>query len=604
MLSKHNNIKLIFSILCIILSVSWWCLFPLVSLSTGEVKPRRLFVDEHAYHISAISGDTNRKNDVNKLFEQIVGEKNLNNRNIFSDVSFKNVCEHHDIFGYFPNECYYQCWINATEYKVVTDINHLEYDTMDVNISFSNCIAVQEFRSSTRSIKVSNFQSRSGSVSNSFQFRSTGEEAVVIAIPWYIFSSESSDVDSSWNRNNKHHDRTRTKFAVLIGKLIERQKWLSKPVIIQHVPILCDTSRFHRSMLHKFDQCRNVVRLGFSHSTVVYSELLALYLADYHATSVVKWNSVVTPKYLIRDVYVIDFEAVNKVHEIDANGLEFDCGEDEIEEDLDILLGDGLLVTYSGINGQVPNMDIVTMVKNFDAKLSLYPSVSWMGLEKSLKEWIRYMAVYGSTKVRAKAGGGGARRNRGLSKSRDNQGSVNTDLIGGVRATSRPPNVLWEALSKHFLVPLATECSQLLLSMDPSLEYIHRLVGLLSITMVDMSHLFSGSYSNTCKPLADGSTGIVDVCPSHTLSHTPPPSLSVTDGLGLHGQYIAYNVDAITLKTFNSTHSISAFSPPSVGPGSKTGSNGDSQVISLSSVLTLTLGMLRGSSNLYGKLCL
>lgn len=37
-----------FSVFCYVLSIAWILLLPLVSVSTGELKPRRLFVDEHA----------------------------------------------------------------------------------------------------------------------------------------------------------------------------------------------------------------------------------------------------------------------------------------------------------------------------------------------------------------------------------------------------------------------------------------------------------------------------------------------------------------------------------------------------------------------------
>ena len=41
--------------LCYVLSILWWLLYPLVSISTGEWKPRGLYVDENALLVNSVA---------------------------------------------------------------------------------------------------------------------------------------------------------------------------------------------------------------------------------------------------------------------------------------------------------------------------------------------------------------------------------------------------------------------------------------------------------------------------------------------------------------------------------------------------------------------
>jgi len=522
-----------------------------------------------------------------------------------------------------------------------------------------------------------------------------------------IESDNVNNVNNNVNNNNNKHDGIRTKFAVLIGKLIEKQKWLSKPVLIQHIPIYCDGSGRRSSiggsgsgigLLHRFDQCSSVSvtrtgndkdsnsdsNIGSSvHHSVVHSQLLSMYLTDHHntadsglhtssSTTGSGFESISVPKYLIRDVYVVDFQAVtntvdryttntNTARSTTGSNIGLERGLDDLSlptvdtidmvdslDALDVLLGSGLLITYSGMNGQVPNMDLLSMVKTFDSKITLSPSVSWMELEVYIKGWIRDLAGSSSNNMGSggnmgssrHSGRGGARRDRSNitteSNSNSNTGSNTNTRVRGrgntreLRATSQPPNLLLELLTTHLLTPLGRECAQLVLSVDPSLEGVHRLIGLLSVSMIDISPLWSTSSSSTSSSGSSSTSGTSggDTCTNggmdgidgscsntNTQPQPQPVSMPVTDGLGLHGQYIAYNIDAITLKTYTTTDITNPQSHSQSQSGSKNihnqysnsnsnkynNNNMDSNVVTLSTVLVLVLGILRGSSNLYGK---
>jgi len=115
-------------------------LFPFVSITTGELKPRRIFVDEHAYHISAISSNNAR---IAELTEALAMTERKDDT-ITAPRSFRNYC----------SEKYHACFVQC--YDAVT--------------SGERCVAVETYRSSVRS--------------------SSGE-AIAIVVPWY--SNEVSD---------------------------------------------------------------------------------------------------------------------------------------------------------------------------------------------------------------------------------------------------------------------------------------------------------------------------------------------------------------------------------------------------------------------------
>ena len=54
-ITKWFNIFVLFGFLATILSITWWFLFGALSISTGELKPRGTFIDEHGLPVQALS---------------------------------------------------------------------------------------------------------------------------------------------------------------------------------------------------------------------------------------------------------------------------------------------------------------------------------------------------------------------------------------------------------------------------------------------------------------------------------------------------------------------------------------------------------------------
>lgn len=234
-------------IFCLTLSVLWVNLFPFVSITTGELRPRRIFVDEHAYHISAISSNAARIIEVEEALSVIPVFDSLSNRSV--TTTFEQICNNN------LRECTVKCY--------GSDTNRME----------KSCVAVNICRSSIRS---------SGTGGEG------ATETIAVVIPWYSDQIRSSAA-------------VRLRLVHTLSMLVELSDAMSKDVMFLHVLLHCESSHGpYTSTTITGGGVDICTRSSSGISTARYSRALDNWLRSNHGPTG-------AGAFLLRDAYVVDF---------------------------------------------------------------------------------------------------------------------------------------------------------------------------------------------------------------------------------------------------------------------------------------------------------
>jgi hypothetical protein len=303
-------------ILLFFLSILWFLLFPAISISTNELKPRGLYVDEHAFMVHqgrSKSYTSNNKNDILYKHQQIFIDRYVNN-------SYNNVTNDN------------RSIISNNFYKYDNVCNQINYFNYDINCDIINDKEIHLTQIIINSI-----------------YKQGSLETNVIVIPF--------------NQLNEH-----VAIKILFEYILRMSlsNWLSKSIIILLLPLDCNNNK----SLHKYkDECSNINK---DINNIKYSNMIELWLKHYHDVNnnCIFYNNNITNSCLnipvaglIRESFVLDLSSSSSSSTPPSldnnNAINFNSS-------IDVYNGYQLLV--SGSYGQIPNMDLVSSI------LTLLPS--------------------------------------------------------------------------------------------------------------------------------------------------------------------------------------------------------------------------------------
>ena len=319
-----------------ILSMLWWLLFPIISISTGEVKPRGLYVDENALLVNSGSlgfrGGSSNSKDVNELFNfQLVME------------SVMKIDRPDDHF----------CSYITGELTSITCRSFVEQEADDDTVKDSVNIT-----------------------------------QIVVDHPWKARSLEASAIVIPYHSSNALQTLGFT--TVLIKKILAAD-WLSKRIILLLLPLSSCTE-----VMTYEDMCEiktltvdtdsttncNLESVDYNIKSIRYSKALSSWLDEYHSINQInkpnKSNNKLRHEGLLRDAYVVDFTAPFITSISAATKGKKESAEDSVEfteESREWFMSDevsweNILLLAAGSNGQLPNMDFLT------APLASFPHIA------------------------------------------------------------------------------------------------------------------------------------------------------------------------------------------------------------------------------------
>ena len=306
-----------------VFSILWWLLFPLISITTGELKPRGLYVDENALLVNSAS----------------LGFREVMTRDARED----------DLHNF-------QLVMNST----------VRMNPGDDNICLS---LTKEFASVTcRGMRPREKGDRMmREVANITQ--------IVVDHPWKPRSLEVSMVVVSYHSSNELQTFGFT--TVLIKKILSAD-WLSKRIIILLLPLsscarqVNCTDTFEMETFNDDSYVANSCKsASIDNDTRRFSKALSTWLNEYHSIGHNQYDKVghrVQYEGLLRDAYVIDFTEPL----ITSTSSNSERTRDSIKDGSMSrkVSWEKILLSTVGNNGQLPNMDFLT------APLASFPHIT------------------------------------------------------------------------------------------------------------------------------------------------------------------------------------------------------------------------------------
>lgn len=307
-------------------SILWWLLFPLISITTGELKPRGLYVDENALLVNSAS------------------------------LGFREVMSHDEREDELHK---FQLVMNSIVRMKPGDDNFcLSLDSELVSIT---CRSMRLREKGDRIIK---------EVVNITQ--------IVVDHPWKPRSLEVSIIIISYHSSNAAQTFGFT--TVLIKKILSSD-WLSKRIIILLLPLSSCAGQMNYADIFETETSIDNVYFAklaidckselMNYDTRRFSKALSSWLNEYHSIGQNKYDNIglrVQYEGLLRDAYVIDFtEPLITSTSFSADGRREPVKDGSMSRKVS---WEKILLSSVGNNGQLPNMDFMT------APLALFPDIA------------------------------------------------------------------------------------------------------------------------------------------------------------------------------------------------------------------------------------
>ena len=301
------------------LSILWWFLFPLLSISTGELKARGLYVDENALLVNSGSVDFRAgiDSDGNDL--------GIEGFNLISETVSQQHLTQDSLCSHLRNQFTSLTCVNSEE----------KYERRRIT-------------------------------------------QIVVDHPWKPKSLEVSVVVIAYHSSNVLQSFAFT--TALVSNLVSSD-WLAKTVTILLVPVSCSEGELsegdictNTAISHQADEDILQVR-----PTIRYSRLISPWLDRYHSSPRNTWtgngNGPFIPSEpvagalhggLLRDAYIIDFSEPF----ITSQLLNQSVGNGAKSDNSKRMHWDKIQLLVSGNNGQLPNMDFLS------APLASFPHIT------------------------------------------------------------------------------------------------------------------------------------------------------------------------------------------------------------------------------------